>query len=67
MQRALRKVPEVTVYFWIVKVLTTAMGETISDYLVYHINPYIAVVAGGVGFAVVMLLQFAARRYMAWV
>lgn len=67
MQRALRKVPEVTVYFWIVKVLTTAMGETISDYLVYHINPYIAVVAGGVGFAVAMLLQFAARRYMAWV
>lgn len=67
MQRALRKVPEVTVYFWIVKVLTTAMGETISDYLVYHINPYIAVVAGGVGFAAAMLLQFAARRYMAWV
>jgi len=57
----------VTVYFWIVKVLTTAMGETISDYLVYHINPYIAVVAGGVGFAAAMLLQFAARRYMAWV
>ena len=56
-----------TVYFWIVKVLTTAMGETISDYLVYHINPYIAVVAGGVGFAAAMLLQFAARRYMAWV
>ncbi|WP_273886701.1 hypothetical protein [Rubrobacter naiadicus] len=67
MQRALRKVPEVTVHFWIVKVLTTAMGETISDYLVYHINPYIAVVAGGVGFAAAMLLQFAARRYMAWV
>ncbi|MBX6765393.1 MAG: hypothetical protein IRY88_17250 [Rubrobacteraceae bacterium] len=43
------------------------MGETISDYLVYHINPYIAVVAGGVGFAAAMLLQFAARRYMAWV
>ncbi len=56
-----------TVHFWIVKVLTTAMGETISDYLVYHINPYIAVVAGGVGFAAAMLLQFAARRYMAWV
>ena len=26
-QRTLRKVPEVTVYFWIIKLLTTAMGE----------------------------------------
>jgi uncharacterized membrane-anchored protein len=66
-RHALRKVPEVTVYFWIVKVLTTAMGETTSDYLVYHINPYIAVVAGGFGLAAALLLQFAVRHYMAWV
>jgi hypothetical protein len=29
----LRKVPEITLYFWIVKLLTTAMGESTSDYL----------------------------------
>ncbi len=29
---AIRKVPEVTVYFWVIKVLTTAMGEATSDY-----------------------------------
>lgn len=63
----LRKVPEVTVYFWIVKVLTTAMGETISDFFVYHINPYVAVIGGGFGLAAALLLQFAVRQYMAWV
>ena len=67
LRRALRKVPEVTIYFWIVKVLTTAMGETTSDYLVFHINPYIAVAFGGFGLVAALLLQFAVRRYVAWV
>jgi uncharacterized membrane-anchored protein len=66
-RRALRKVPEVTVYFWIVKVLTTAMGETTSDFLVHHINPYVAVAVGGFGLAAALLLQFAVRHYVAWV
>ena len=32
-RRAMSKVPEVTAYFWITKVLTTGMGETASDFL----------------------------------
>jgi uncharacterized membrane-anchored protein len=43
------------------------MGETTSDYLVYHINPYIAVAVGGFGLAAALILQFAVRRYIAWV
>jgi uncharacterized membrane-anchored protein len=39
-RRVMRKVPEVTIYFWIIKLLSTAMGESTSDYLVYHINRY---------------------------
>lgn len=61
------KVPEITVYFWMIKLLTTAMGEATSDYLVYHINPYIAVVLGGIGLVLVMVLQFVVRRYVAWI
>jgi uncharacterized membrane-anchored protein len=45
-RRTLRKVPEVTVYFWIIKLLTTAMGESTSDFLVFQIDPYVAVVLG---------------------
>lgn len=62
-----RKVPEITIYFWIVKLLTTAMGESTSDYLVYHINPYIAVALGGLGLAAALALQLTAPRYVAWV
>ncbi|WDL99423.1 hypothetical protein JC200_09715 [Alicyclobacillus sp. ALC3] len=61
------KVPEITIYFWIVKLLTTAMGESTSDYLVYHINPYIAVVLGFIGFVIALVLQFSVRKYVAWV
>ena len=61
------KVPEITIYFWIAKLLTTAMGEATSDYLVYHMNPYLAVVLGGIGTVVALLLQLAVQRYIAWV
>jgi len=63
---ALSKVPEVTAWFWIVKVLSTAMGESISDYLVHRFNPYLAVLAGFVVFAVAIVAQFYARRYVTW-
>jgi uncharacterized membrane-anchored protein len=65
--RAMRKVPEVTIYFWIIKLLTTAMGESTSDYLVYHINPYIAVALGSIGLMASLLLQLLVRRYVAWI
>lgn len=65
--RPLRKVPEVTIFFWIVKLLTTAMGESTSDYFVFQINPYVAVILGCVGLGVALLLQLAARRYVAWI
>ena len=32
-RRMLNKVPEVTLYFWIIKVLCTTVGETAADYL----------------------------------
>ena len=65
--RALRKVPEVTVYFWIIKLLTTAMGESTSDYLVHQLNPVIAVALAGIGLLVALVLQLAVRRYVAWI
>jgi uncharacterized membrane-anchored protein len=63
----LSKVPEVTAYFWVIKVLTTLMGEATSDYLVHTINPYVAVLLGFAVFAVSLILQFAVRRYVTWI
>ena len=65
--QAMRKVPEVTIYFWIIKLLSTAMGESTSDYLVYHINPYIAVALGSIGLIASLVLQLLVRRYVAWI
>lgn len=61
------KVPEVTVAFWIAKVLTTGMGEAASDYLTRAMDPPIAVGLGFAGFAAAIALQFATRRYRTWV
>jgi uncharacterized membrane-anchored protein len=60
------RVPEVTVYFWVIKALSTAMGESTSDYLVHRIHPVPAVLLGFTGFVVAMVLQLSMRRYLAW-
>lgn len=65
--KILRKVPEITIYFWIIKLLTTAAGESISDFLVHTINPIVAVFIGAIFFLVAILLQFAIRKYIPWV
>lgn len=62
----LSKVPEVTAWFWIVKALTTGMGESTSDFLVHKLVPEIAVVLGGIGLVIALALQFSARGYVAW-
>ena len=31
--RMLNKVPQVTIYFWIIKILATTVGETLADFL----------------------------------
>ncbi len=62
-----RKVPELTAYFWIAKVLTTAMGEATSDFLVHQLDPVVAVGLGAIGLAAVLTVQFWVRRYVAWI
>jgi uncharacterized membrane-anchored protein len=61
------KVPEVTVYFWIIKVLTTGMGETASDFLTRVFGNVPAVGLGGIVFVGSLVLQLRTPRYVAWV
>jgi uncharacterized membrane-anchored protein len=60
------KVPEVTIYFWIVKLLTTAMGESTSDFFVFSIDPYVAVVLGCLGLLLALAIQLWMQRYFPW-
>ncbi|MCU1658945.1 MAG: putative rane-anchored protein [Pseudonocardiales bacterium] len=59
------KVPEVTIYFWVVKALTTAFGESASDFMVHSINPVLAVLLGFIAFCAALIAQLLAPRYMA--
>lgn len=61
----LLKVPKVSLYFWIAKLLTTAMGEATSDFLVFHTNPYIAVMGCGLLFLIAIWLQVRRPCYSA--
>jgi len=61
------KVPAVTVGFWALKALTTAMGESASDFLVHAISPEAAVLLGFAAFCVAMTIQLRSRRYVPWV
>ena len=62
------KVPyRITAYFWIIKILTTAMGEALSDFLALRYGAVLAGVVGTLVFAVALVLQFRARRYRVWI
>lgn len=60
------RVPEITAAFWIIKGLSTAMGESASDYLVNAMAPQLAVVLGFAGFVLALVWQYRTRRYRAW-
>jgi uncharacterized membrane-anchored protein len=64
----LNKVPEVTVYFWLIKVLCTTVGETFADYLDQTLGFGLTntTIVMGAAFLVLLALQFRARKYVPW-
>lgn len=63
----LSKVPQITVMFWIAKILTTGMGEVFSDFICKSIDPIIAVLIGFFGLIVSLFIQFKVKKYIPWV
>ncbi|WP_326836436.1 hypothetical protein VSH64_16240 [Amycolatopsis rhabdoformis] len=61
--RGAAKVPEITVVFWVIKVLTTGVGETTSDFLAHTIDPVIAAGLAAVALAGSLVVQLRARAY----
>jgi uncharacterized membrane-anchored protein len=62
----LNKVPEITLYFWVIKVLCTTVGETASDYLSDNVGLGLTnttYITGAVLIAT-LVFQFRARRYI---
>ncbi|MEA2461858.1 MAG: hypothetical protein QOH90_2035 [Actinomycetota bacterium] len=66
MKRMLNKVPEVTIFFWIIKVMATTVGETAADFLGINLNLGLTnttYIMSGL-LAVALVFQFRARKYV---
>src|SRR5712691_4246302 len=64
--KMLNKVPEVTLFFWIIKIMCTTVGETAADYLNDNLGFGLTntTYASGALLAVLLLAQFRVRRYV---
>ena len=64
----LNKVPEVTLAFWVIKIMSTTVGETGADYLAVHVSLGTAVTDGIMLTLLVasLLMQLRARHYVPW-
>src|SRR5882757_734670 len=62
------RVPDVTVDFWLIKLLAVTMGETAADYLAVNLGLGLTVtslIMTGV-LVVALVLQFTRKRYVPW-
>lgn len=65
----LNKVPEITLAFWVIKIMSTTVGETGADYLAVHVGLGTAV-TGGIMLALFiasLIGQLSFRRYVPWI
>lgn len=60
------RVPEVTIEFWLIKLMAVTMGETAADYLAVNLGLGLATtsVLMSIILAIALLAQFAQRRYV---
>ena len=65
----LNKVPQVTLLFWVIKIMATTVGETAADFLATNLNfgltattVIMAALLGGA-----LVVQFRASRYIPWI
>src|SRR3954465_13722184 len=65
-RRMFNKVPEVTLYFWVIKIMCTTIGETAADYLNDNLGFGLTKTTYVTGALLVALLvaQFRLRRYV---
>ena len=64
----LNKVPEVTLVFWFIKIMSTTVGETGADYLAVHVGLGKVVTDGIMAVLLIasLLLQLRSRQYVPW-
>ncbi|MDR4491190.1 MAG: hypothetical protein R2685_09870 [Candidatus Nitrosocosmicus sp.] len=60
------KVPEITIYFWAIKILCTTVGETAADYMNWNLNLGLTSTTYIMGalLAIALFFQFKGRKYV---
>jgi len=64
----LNKVPEITFYFWVIKIMCTTVGETAADFLNVDLHFGLAAtsVVTSVLLAVFLVMQLRSKKYVPW-
>lgn len=65
-RKLFNKVPEITLFFWIIKILCTTVGETAADFLNVNLNlglTGVSIITSAL-LAVALCFQFRSKRYM---
>ena len=67
-KQLLNKVPEVTLWFWLIKIMTTTVGETAADFLSVnlHFGLTLTTFVTGAFLAGFLYLQIRTRRHVPW-
>lgn len=65
-EQMLNKVPQLTIYFWIIKIMATTVGETLADLLAVKLNLGLLLASMVVGamLLIAFFLQLRSRRYV---
>jgi uncharacterized membrane-anchored protein len=65
----LNKVPEITLTFWVIKIMSTTVGETGADYLAVHAGLGTTITSGITVslLTAALLLQLRMQRYVPWI
>jgi uncharacterized membrane-anchored protein len=65
-EQMLNKVPQLTIYFWIIKIMATTVGETVADMLSVKLNLGLALASLVVGtmLVIALIIQFRSRKYL---
>ncbi len=65
----LNKVPHITLAFWVIKIMSTTVGETVADFLAVDagLGQTITSTMMGVGLSIALFIQLKTRGYTPWI
>ena len=65
-QKILNKVPEITLFFWVIKILCTTVGETAADFINVNLNFGLTrtSIVTGVLLIIALIFQFRSKKYV---